>query len=151
MRIHVLTALSLVLMLGLLAGCGKDSPEDAVEETDVELQETNPEEFAKEQQEALEAAQAETEAKVEAAAGEAEKTMSDMQSRVEKIAADAKKLMDAKEYENALRKIQEGLAIEGLTETQRKMLEGLLAQVRKAMTSGAADDAKKKLGDMLKK
>ncbi|MBN2450705.1 MAG: hypothetical protein JXR77_09965, partial [Lentisphaeria bacterium] len=93
----------------------------------------------------------------EAVAG-AKAEVSKLQGRVDDIAAEARKLMDGKNYQGAIAKVQEGLALEGLSGEQQTVLQQLLAEIQKAMAAavggdakGTVDEAKGAVDNLLKK
>ena len=143
-----------VAVLGLVWGCGKKK--DDVDDAAMQVREKSQTMMKEKQKGTADLTKAAEEVKdqVEATAGAAQaevgKTVEDLQSKIDAIVANAKKMIDAKQYQDALTQLQSGLELEGITADQTSTLQGLIERLKKAMGTGAVEDAKTKLGGALK-
>jgi len=89
-------------------------------------------------------------APVAAVAAKVEAAVPAATSAFDKLVAEAKTLIADKKYADALTKLQAGLAQPALDATQKSTLQKLIDQVKAALTTGAAKDAKDKASNLLK-
>jgi len=143
-----------VAVLGLVWGCGKKK--DDVDDAAMQVREKSQTMMQEKQKGTADLTKAAEEVKDQAAAtvdqaqAEVGKATNDLQGKIDAIVANAQKMIDAKQYQDALTQVQEGLKLEGLTADQKSTLQALIEQLKKAMGTGAVDDAKSKLGGALK-
>lgn len=140
----------------ILVGCAKEKEPEAPEsprETGIDareelkqLQETAGEE-AKDLEKSVEDMRTDVEEGTEALRDEAvEAGQSAFDAAVEEI----NKLVAAKNYQAAMTRIKEALALPNLTDDQQNILQALMDQIQQAMADETMEETEEKAGDMLK-
>lgn len=149
-------------MLGLMAaallvvvpGCGKKESKAKAEPVKpmntMKQKDAAPEAAAKETKAEAVKAVEKTETAVKAEAPKAEAAVKATTSAFDKLVADAQALITDKKYADALAKLQAGLTQPGIDAAQKSTLQKLIDQAKAALAGGAAKDAEKKAGDLLK-
>lgn len=148
--------LSLAVAVVLSFGCGKkkeQGPAPQGQPTANERLETSAGGAAQAVEGAKEdvkAATGEATKQAEAVTNKAEGELKAAQTTFDALVADAKALIDGKKYQDALTKLQAGLATPNLTGEQKSTLQKLIDQAKAALAGNVTQDAQKAAGDLLK-
>ena len=163
MRTRCAALVMSAMVVLFLVGCGKKkeesttgpaAPPTEIKTSDVEAAVKDTVDQAKatmkESTETAEKAVAEAEVAADKAKADVEAQAKELQTKFDAIVTDAKGYIGEKSYEKALAKVQEGLQLENLTDDQKTVLQNLLDKIKGLMSQSVGDEAKKKLGGLLK-
>jgi predicted negative regulator of RcsB-dependent stress response len=98
----------------------------------------------------VKAAAEKAEGEVKGAAEKVEGEVKATQSAFDAMVAEAKALIEGKKYQDALAKLQAGLAMPALSEEQKSILQKLIEQAKAALAGSTVQDAQKAAGNLLK-